>query len=64
MRKPAEAQPDPQLRRAAILMAAMPMMSIYPIVAQAYGLENRSAAALVLTTSASFVTLSVLLWLG
>jgi malonate transporter and related proteins len=39
-------------------------MSIYPIVAQAYGLENRSAAALVLTTSASFVTLSLLLWLG
>jgi predicted permease len=55
---------DPQLRHAAIMNAAMPMMSIYPIVAQAYGLENRSAAALVLTTSASFVTLSVLLWLG
>ena len=55
---------DPQLRRAAIMMAAMPMMSIYPIVAQAYGLENRSAAALVLTTCASFFTLSGLLWLG
>lgn len=55
---------EPALRHAAVMMAAMPMMSIYPIVAQAYGLENRSAAALVLTTSASFFTLSALLWLG
>jgi predicted permease len=28
---------EPQLRAAALLMAAMPMLSIYPILAQAYG---------------------------
>lgn len=54
---------DSDLRAAAIMMAAMPMLSIYPILAQAYGQEDRCAAALVLTTIASFATLSGLLWL-
>ncbi len=53
---------DPSLRMAAVLMAAMPMMGIYPILAQAYGQEDFSAAALLLTTVASFFTLSGLLW--
>jgi malonate transporter and related proteins len=55
---------DPALRMAAVLLAAMPTMSIYPILAQAYGREDRSAAALLITTIASFFTLSALFWLG
>ncbi|MFC5523698.1 AEC family transporter [Polaromonas jejuensis] len=54
---------EPSLRTAAVLMAAMPMMGIYPILAQAYGQEDFSAAALLVTTVASFFTLSGLLWL-
>ncbi|KQV90277.1 permease [Massilia sp. Root351] len=53
----------PELRNAAILMAAMPMMSIYPILALPYGFADRGAAALVLATVGSFATLSALLWL-
>jgi len=54
---------EPTLFQAAILMAAMPMMGIYPVLSLAYGLEARSAAALLLTTVASFFSISVLLWL-
>jgi len=54
---------EPTLCQAAILMAAMPMMGIYPVLSLAYGLEERSAAALLLTTVASFFTINVLLWL-
>lgn len=51
------------LFQAAILMAAMPMMGIYPVLSLAYGLEERSAAALLFTTVASFFTISAVLWL-
>jgi predicted permease len=54
---------DPELQLAAVLLAAMPMMSIYPILAQAYGQEDFAATALLLTTVASFFTLSGLLWI-
>jgi len=53
---------DPPLRMAAVLLAAMPMMSIYPILAQVYGHEDFSAVALLVTTAASFFTLSGFLW--
>jgi len=53
---------SPELKSAAILMAAMPMMSIYPMLAQAYGQEDVAAPALLVTTLASFFTLSSLLW--
>ena len=43
-------------------MAAMPMMGIYLILAQANGQEDFSAAALLVTTLGSFFTLSGLLW--
>lgn len=52
----------PELRVAAVLFAAMPMLSIYPVVAQKYGLEGFTAAALLVTTIASFFSISVLLW--
>lgn len=54
---------DPMMRKSAVLMAAMPMMSIYPILAQPYGFADRGAAALAMATVASFITLSGLLWL-
>ena len=53
----------PQLRAAALLMAAMPMLSIYPILAQAYGEADRSATALLICMVASFFTLSIWMWL-
>jgi hypothetical protein len=39
------------------------MLGIYPILAQAYGFAERSAAALLVTTASSFPTLSVALLL-
>jgi predicted permease len=52
-----------ELRAAALLMAAMPMLSIYPILAQAYGEADRSATALLICMVASFFTLSTWMWL-
>lgn len=53
----------PALRAAGIVMAAVPMLGIYPILGQPYGLAERSAAALLVTTASSFFTLSAGLWL-
>ncbi|CAM8671894.1 COG0679 Predicted permeases [Comamonadaceae bacterium] len=53
---------DPQLRTAALLYAAMPMLGIYPILALKYGHEEVSAATLLAATVGSFFTLNVLLW--
>jgi predicted permease len=53
---------DEQTRTAALLMSAMPMMGTYIVLAQLYGKEDNSAAALLVTTVASFFTLSALLW--
>ncbi|NLF54302.1 MAG: AEC family transporter [Thauera phenolivorans] len=52
------------LQAAAVLNACMPMMIIYPILAQKYGQEGLCAAALVATTVASFFTISGFLWLS
>ena len=53
---------EPSLRLAAVLLAAMPMMGVYPLLAQKYGQEALASAALLLTTVCSFATLNVLLW--
>ena len=53
---------DPVLRVAALLTCAMPMFGIYPILTQKHGHDGLSAAALLITTMASFVTLNLLLW--
>jgi malonate transporter len=50
------------LRMAAIIFASAPMLSIYPILAQKYGLQGFCAAALLVATLASFVTVSGALW--
>ena len=53
---------DPVLWTAALLTCAMPMFGIYPILTQKHGHDGLSAAALLMTTMASFVTLNLLLW--
>jgi len=53
---------DPVLRTAVLLTCAMPIMGIYPIFTQKYGHDGLSAAAVLVTTMASFVTLNLLLW--
>jgi predicted permease len=53
---------DPVLRIAALLSCAMPMFGIYPILTQKHGHDGLSAAALLVTTLASFFTLNALLW--
>lgn len=52
-----------ELLRAAVLLAAMPMMGIYATLAQAYGQEDSAAAATLLGTVVSFFTVSGMLWL-
>jgi len=52
---------DPALMAAGVLFASAPMLSIYPILGQRFGVDGRCAAALLLTTVASFVTISTLL---
>ena len=52
---------EPPLRHAAVLMAAMPIMGIYPTLSQADGLEEFSSAALLVSTVVSFFSLSALL---
>lgn len=54
---------DPNLRRAAILFACLPMPSIYPIIGHRFGEERFCAAALLAATTISFVTISLVLWL-
>lgn len=54
---------DASLSMAAVVMAATPMMSIYTILAQIYGEEALSAAAMLIGNAVSFFTLSGLLWL-
>lgn len=53
---------EPVQRIGVVLTAAMPMLGIYPILAQKHGREGLAAAALLGTTAASFVTISGLLW--
>lgn len=52
---------DAAMRGAAVLFASMPMLSIYPVLAQRYGHERFCAAALLAATSVSFVTLNALI---
>ncbi|WP_249976225.1 AEC family transporter [Vreelandella olivaria] len=47
----------------ALLFSAAPMISIYPLLGQRYGLGGVSAAAMLVATVASFFTLSLIIWL-
>jgi len=52
---------DSRLELAVLLIAAMPMMSIFPIIGSNYGMRNICAAILLVTTVLSFVTVTLLL---
>jgi predicted permease len=52
---------NPLLGTAAVLIAAMPMMSIYPVLAQRHGQERLCSAALLAATVASFFTIGACL---
>lgn len=54
---------DPLYMVGAVLFAASPMISIYPLFGQRYGLGGISAAAMLVATVASFFTLSLIIWL-
>lgn len=54
---------DPGLRAAAVLFASVPMLSIFPVLAQKYGAEGFCAAALLFATIVSFGSISLSLWL-
>lgn len=51
------------LMAAGIAMAAMPSMSIYPVLAARYGEGESAAAVMFATTVLSFPTITVLLWI-
>lgn len=53
---------DPMLHTAAVLTAALPMMGIYTVLSQRFGHGQMSAAAMLVTTTISFFTLSALLF--
>lgn len=53
---------DEHLRMAAVIFASMPMLSIYPILAQRYHHEGFCAAALLVATLLSFLTVTTVLW--
>ncbi|CAN5354495.1 AEC family transporter [soil metagenome] len=53
---------EPQLRMGLVLTAACPMLGIYPILAQKHGRDGLAAAALLGATVASFVSISLVLW--
>lgn len=52
----------PDLQGALILSAAMPMLSIYPILVLRHGHETLASTAVVVTTLATAVTLTLVLW--
>ena len=53
---------EPSLKISAVLLAGMPMLGIYPLLAQRHGQEGFCAAALLVTTMVSFFTISLVLW--
>jgi len=53
---------DSSLKISAVLLAGMPMLGIYPLLAQRHGQEGFCAAALLVTTVSSFFTISLILW--
>ena len=52
---------DPLLMVAGVLFASAPMLSVFPLLGQRFGLEERCAAALVGCTVLAFFSISVLL---
>lgn len=53
---------DPALKSIGIIMAGMPMVSIYPLLGQRYGLGDMCAAALLISTMLSVLTITLIVW--
>ncbi|MDE2362169.1 MAG: AEC family transporter [Hyphomicrobiales bacterium] len=53
---------DPVLRKAALVFASVPMIAVYPLFGQVYGLGRLAAGAMVAATALSFLTISTLLY--
>lgn len=51
------------LRGGAVVFAAAPMIGILPLLAQKYGLQTLTAAALLVAITASFATMTSVIWL-
>jgi malonate transporter len=54
---------DPALLAGALLFACAPMISVYPLLGQRYGMAGVSAAALMAATLGAFFSLSLGIWL-
>ena len=52
---------EPRLQAAAIVAASVPIFSIFPIIGQKFGLEKFGAAAVLVATVISFLTISTVL---
>lgn len=50
-----------ELRAAGIILASAPMVTIYPIIGARFGQESLSAAALLIGTTMSFITITLVL---
>lgn len=53
---------DPELVKAMVIFSSVSMITIYPILGQKYGEAEFCAAALLVTTAFSFLTISVMLY--
>lgn len=53
---------DPTLNQAALVLAGLPMVTIFPLLAYRYGQGELCTSALLVTTVLSFVTLNLGLW--
>lgn len=53
---------DPELRKAALVFSSVPMITVFPLLAGAYGQERMAAAALLSATAAAFFTISAMLY--
>ena len=53
---------SPEIQAAAVILASVPMMGIYPILAQRFGRERSSVVAMLMATVLSFFSLSAVLW--
>jgi len=54
---------DPALRMAAMMLAAVPMLSVFAIMGDTVGQRGFAASTLLATTITSFFTISLFLWL-
>jgi hypothetical protein len=59
----AGADVDPALVTAGVLRAAMPTITVYPMIAAQYGQGVPAAVAMLVMTISAFFTLGTLLWM-